>query len=217
MYLTRDDFKLNYSVAIVKTITLVSGIKLEPCVIKTVSESVSPAVKLNFNFKASVIRKFHTSFIVKLYGVVSEGQPVHINMETMKKGNLRDPLRSYRPNSESNVDNKPILTLQNFTNWAAQKADGMSYLESYKLCHRDLAARYCLIHRNEIVKIGNFDMARDIYYHEYYQLTGKRLIPVRLMNQESLKDDNPEVFEYIVKSRKIYQAHRDVLIFGIIQ
>uniref|UniRef100_A0A0K0FCU1 Insulin-like growth factor 1 receptor (inferred by orthology to a human protein) n=1 Tax=Strongyloides venezuelensis TaxID=75913 RepID=A0A0K0FCU1_STRVS len=81
------------------------------------------------------------------------------------KGNLRDFLRSYRSNSEVNVDNKPIPTLQKFTNWAAQIAD-------------NLAARNCLVHRNEIVEIGDFDMARDIYYHEYYQPTGKRLIPV---------------------------------------
>uniref|UniRef100_A0A0K0FRV4 Insulin-like growth factor 1 receptor (inferred by orthology to a human protein) n=1 Tax=Strongyloides venezuelensis TaxID=75913 RepID=A0A0K0FRV4_STRVS len=62
----------------------------------------------------------------------------------------------------------------------------MSFLESYKFCHIDLAARNCLVHRDEIVEIGDFDMARYIYYQEYYQPT-----------------DNPEVFEYNVKPRKI--------------
>uniref|UniRef100_A0A0N5B1S5 receptor protein-tyrosine kinase n=1 Tax=Strongyloides papillosus TaxID=174720 RepID=A0A0N5B1S5_STREA len=210
-----------------------SGIKFGPCAIKTVRESASPAEKLHFLFEASVMKKFHTSFIVKLYGVVSEGQPVLVVMEMMEKGNLRDFLRSHRPNSEDNVDNKPIPSSQKLTNWAAQIADGMAYLESHKFCHRDLAARNCLVHRDEIVKIGDFGMARDIYYHEYYQPTGKRLIPVRWMAQESLKDgkfsvksdiwsygivlyemltlaqqpyaglDNPEVFEYIVNSRRI--------------
>uniref|UniRef100_A0A0K0FE25 Insulin-like growth factor 1 receptor (inferred by orthology to a human protein) n=1 Tax=Strongyloides venezuelensis TaxID=75913 RepID=A0A0K0FE25_STRVS len=84
-------------------------------------------------------------------------------MEVIKNENLRDFLRSYRSNSEDNVDNKLIPTLQKFTNWAAQIAD---------------TARNCLVHRNEIVEIGDFDMARLIYYHEYYQPTGKRLIPV---------------------------------------
>uniref|UniRef100_A0A0K0F4T4 Insulin-like growth factor 1 receptor (inferred by orthology to a human protein) n=1 Tax=Strongyloides venezuelensis TaxID=75913 RepID=A0A0K0F4T4_STRVS len=123
-------------------------------------------------------------------------------MKMIKNENLRDFLRSYRSNSEDNVDNKLIPTLQKFTNWAAQIAD-------------NLAARNCLVHRNEIVEIGDFDMARYIYYHEYYQPTGKRSIPVRWMNQESLKDgkfpvksdiwsyDNPKVFEYNVKPRKV--------------
>ena len=31
-------------------------------------------------------------------------------------------------------------------------------------------------------------MARDIYYHEYYQPVGKRLMPVRWLSPESLKD-----------------------------
>nr|AGC25443.1 insulin-like receptor protein tyrosine kinase isoform A [Strongyloides stercoralis] len=210
-----------------------SGIKFGPCAIKTVRESASPAEKLHFLFEASVMKKFHTSFIVKLYGVVSEGQPVLVVMEMMEKGNLRDFLRTHRPNSEDNVDNKPVPSSQKLTNWAAQIADGMAYLESRKFCHRDLAARNCLVHRDETVKIGDFGMARDIYYHEYYQPTGKRLIPVRWMAQESLKDgkfsiksdiwsygivlyemltlaqqpyaglDNPDVFEYIVNSRRI--------------
>uniref|UniRef100_A0A0K0FRG7 Insulin-like growth factor 1 receptor (inferred by orthology to a human protein) n=1 Tax=Strongyloides venezuelensis TaxID=75913 RepID=A0A0K0FRG7_STRVS len=93
-----------------------------------------------------------------------------------------------RPNSEDNVDNKPIPSSQKLTNWAAQIADGMSYLESYKFCHRDLAARNCLIHR--IVKIGDFDIARDIYYHDYYQPTGKRLIP---HNDDKEKEEIKEV------------------------
>ncbi|KHN71398.1 Insulin-like receptor, partial [Toxocara canis] len=41
---------------------------------------------------------------------------------------------------------------------------------------------------DDTVKIGDFGMARDIYYHEYYKPTGKRLMPVRWMAPESLKD-----------------------------
>uniref|UniRef100_A0A0K0FCI2 Insulin-like growth factor 1 receptor (inferred by orthology to a human protein) n=1 Tax=Strongyloides venezuelensis TaxID=75913 RepID=A0A0K0FCI2_STRVS len=171
-----------------------SGIKFGPFAIKTISKSVSPAVKLNFIFEALVIRKFHTSFIVNLYGVVSEGQSVLVYVEMIEKESLKDILRSYRLNSEINVDYKFILSLQKFTNWAAQIAD-------------NLAARNCLVHRNEIVDIGDFDMARYIYYHEYYQPTGKRPIPVRWMNQESLKDSKFPKHNEDEKKEKIKEVH----------
>lgn len=45
-----------------------------------------------------------------------------------------------------------------------------------------------MVHKDETVKIGDFGMARDIYYHEYYKPAGKRLMPVRWMAPESLKD-----------------------------
>ncbi|KIH53790.1 hypothetical protein ANCDUO_16070 [Ancylostoma duodenale] len=69
------------------------------------------------------------AFIVKLYGVVSDGQPVLVVMEMMEK-----------------------------------------------------------VDANNTVKIGDFGMARDIYYHEYYKPNGKRLMPVRWMAPESLRD-----------------------------
>jgi len=111
----------------------------------------------------------------------------------------------------------------------------MAYLESLKFCHRDLAARNCMVAGDMTVKIGDFGMARDIYYHEYYKPSGKRLMPVRWMAPESLKDGrftmksdvwsygvvlyemltlaaqpyaglaNDEVFNYITQARKCLQ------------
>uniref|UniRef100_A0A183GRY2 Protein kinase domain-containing protein n=1 Tax=Heligmosomoides polygyrus TaxID=6339 RepID=A0A183GRY2_HELPZ len=82
----------------------------------------------------------------------------------------------------------PVPTSGEYYEWAAQIADGMAYLESIRFCHRDLAARNCMVHANNTVKIGDFGMARDIYYHEYYKPNGKRLMPVRWMAPESLRD-----------------------------
>ncbi|KAK6028704.1 receptor L domain protein, partial [Ostertagia ostertagi] len=139
--------------------------------------------------EANVMKSFSAdAFIVKLYGVVSDGQPVLVVMEMMEKGNLRDYLRSRRPGAEENVDNLPVPTIAEYYEWAAQIADGMAYLESIRFCHRDLAARNCMVHANNTVKIGDFGMARDIYYHEYYKPNGKRLMPVRWMAPESLRD-----------------------------
>uniref|UniRef100_A0A914GXM6 receptor protein-tyrosine kinase n=1 Tax=Globodera rostochiensis TaxID=31243 RepID=A0A914GXM6_GLORO len=152
-----------------RSVHSLNGETFGDCAVKTVPETASNAERLHFLIEASVMKQFSTSFIVKLYGVVSDGQPVLVVMELMAKGNLRDFLRSHRPSSEENKENRPLPTAEQF-------------------CHRDLAARNCMVHANESVKIGDFGMARDIYYQEYYKPSGKRLMPVRWMAPESLKD-----------------------------
>uniref|UniRef100_A0AC34Q5S6 Receptor protein-tyrosine kinase n=1 Tax=Panagrolaimus sp. JU765 TaxID=591449 RepID=A0AC34Q5S6_9BILA len=184
-------------------ITSVCGVIFGKCAIKTVPECATNAERLHFLIEASVMKQFNTSFIVKLYGVVSDGQPVLVVMEMMDLGNLRDYLRARRPDSEENIDNAPLPPMISYFKWATQIADGMAYLESLKFCHRDLAARNCMVSADETVKIGDFGMARDIYYHEYYKPAGKRLMPVRWMAPESLKDG-----KFTVKS--------DVWSYGIV-
>lgn len=52
---------------------------------------------------------------------------------------------------------------------AAEIADGMAYLATYKFVHRDLAARNCLVDQYGTVKIGDFGLARDVYETDYYR------------------------------------------------
>jgi serine/threonine protein kinase len=40
--------------------------------------------------------------------------------------------------------------------------DGMRYLESNNILHRDLACRNCLVGSNEVVKVCDFGMASKI-------------------------------------------------------
>ena len=58
--------------------------------------------------------------------------------------------------------------------------DGMEYLESNRIIHRDLACRNCLVGEGEVIKVADFGLARftDDYYiaHPQSQFPGKLLL-----------------------------------------
>lgn len=136
------------------------------------------------------MKAFDTTHVVKLLGVVSEGQPTLVIMELMANGDLKSYLRSHRPDMENYNPNlvKQPPSLKQILQMAIEISDGMAYLSAKKFVHRDLAARNCMVSEDLVVKIGDFGMTRDIYETDYYRKGTKGLLPVRWMAPESLKD-----------------------------
>ena len=157
------------------------------CAVKTVNERSSFRQKIDFLREASVMKEYNTEHVIKLLGVVSEGQPALVLMELMENGDLKNYLRSRRPDSENNRLGLDAPTISEVLQMACDIADGMSYLSVKKIVHRDLAARNCMVSNNVVVKVGDFGMARDIYETEYYRKQGRGLLPVRWMAPESIK------------------------------
>ena len=53
--------------------------------------------------------------------------------------------------------------------YSVQVAEGMVYISSKHLIHRDLATRNCLVATGLVVKIADFGMSRDMYSSDYYR------------------------------------------------
>ncbi|XP_056021824.1 insulin-like peptide receptor isoform X4 [Ostrea edulis] len=165
--------------------------------VKTVNVHATYRERMEFLSEASRMKAFACNHVVKLLGVVSDGQPALLIMELMEKGDLKNFLRMHRPVEEDidstfagiqeNISRTPP-TIKRIIQMAGEIADGMAYLADKKFVHRDLAARNCMVADDLTVKIADFGMTRDIYETDYYRKGGKALLPVRWMAPESLKD-----------------------------
>ena len=62
----------------------------------------------------------------------------------------------------------------------------MSHLERNKFVHRDLAARNVFLTSDDIVKIGDFGLTKDIQYMDYYKMTTGGLMPYKWMAPECI-------------------------------
>ncbi|XP_061172989.1 insulin-like peptide receptor isoform X2 [Saccostrea echinata] len=165
--------------------------------VKTVNEHATYRERMEFLSEASRMKAFACNHVVRLLGVVSDGQPALLIMELMEKGDLKNFLRMHRPVEEDidstfagikeNISRTPP-TIKRIIQMAGEIADGMAYLADKKFVHRDLAARNCMVAEDLTVKIADFGMTRDIYETDYYRKGGKALLPVRWMAPESLKD-----------------------------
>ncbi|KAK7822148.1 hypothetical protein U0070_000712 [Myodes glareolus] len=122
--------------------------------IKTVNEAASMRERIEFLNEASVMKEFNCHHVVRLLGVVSQGQPTLVIMELMTRGDLKSYLRSLRPEVEQN--NLVLIppSLSKMIQMAGEIADGMAYLNANKFVHRDLAARNCMVAEDFTVKIG---------------------------------------------------------------
>jgi IL2-inducible T-cell kinase len=95
--------------------------------------------------------------------------------------------------------------------------DGMAYLESKHVVHRDLATRNCLVGENEIVKVADFGLARwtqkrriiieSINFYKY--LFKEDYYIANPQSQFPVKWSAPEVIKY-----RSYSNKSDVWSFG---
>ncbi|XP_046748827.1 mast/stem cell growth factor receptor Kit-like [Diprion similis] len=96
----------------------------------------------------------------------------------------------------------PVCT-RDLLSWAWQVSRGMEYLSSRNVLHGDLAARNILLADDNVVKICDFGLAKNMYNDKNYTKKEDCLLPVKWMAIESIRD-------------RIFSTQSDVWSFGIV-
>nr|CAI5832839.1 unnamed protein product [Callosobruchus analis] len=148
---------------------------LIPVAVKTCKGDADLATTEKFLEEAYIMQKFDHPHIIKLIGVCSES-PVWIVMELARLGELR----AYLQNHKSRLD------LANLLLYAYQLSTALSYLESKKYVHRDIAARNVLVSTDKCVKLADFGLSRWMGDDQSYYKASKGKLPVKWMSPESI-------------------------------
>ncbi|UYV60768.1 FGFR3 [Cordylochernes scorpioides] len=146
--------------------------------------------------------------IINMLGCCTQGGPLFVIVEYAPKGNLRDYLRSHRTflgyERPIGADTNSLdLKLKDLVSFAYQVSKGMQYLSSRGCIHRDLAARNVLVCENNVLKIADFGLARDIQNMDYYKKNTHGRLPFKWMPPEALFD-------------RIYTYQSDVWSYGVL-
>eukprot|EP00096_Caligus_rogercresseyi_P011337 TRINITY_DN4430_c0_g1_i1.p1 TRINITY_DN4430_c0_g1~~TRINITY_DN4430_c0_g1_i1.p1 ORF type:complete len:998 (-),score=345.77 TRINITY_DN4430_c0_g1_i1:144-3137(-) len=124
--------------------------------------------------EAFIMQQFDHRHIIKLLGIVS-APPIWIVMELARLGELR----AYLQNNKSRLDLSHLLL------YSHQLSTALSYLESKKFVHRDIAARNVLVSSENVVKLADFGLSRWIEHNSYYKASRGKL-PIKWMAPESI-------------------------------
>ncbi|XP_067116437.1 tyrosine-protein kinase Src42A isoform X1 [Osmerus mordax] len=141
-----------------------------------------------------IMKGLHHKRLLRLYGVVTTGEPVCIITELMINGSLSKFLKEHRQ-----IGDIPFTLMLDF---AVQVSEGMEYLETKKIVHRDLRADNILLTEMLSCKIADFGLSQFTFAGDEKVFKDTK-VPLKWMA--------PEIFR-----GEPYTSKSDVWSFGIL-
>ncbi|XP_055694399.1 focal adhesion kinase 1 isoform X2 [Lutzomyia longipalpis] len=142
--------------------------------VKTCKADADLKTAEKFLEEAYIMQKFEHPHIIRLIGICSN-PPIWIVMELARLGELRAYLKKH--------SNK--LKLGSLLLYCYQLSTALSYLESKKFVHRDIAARNVLVSSPTCIKLADFGLSRWVEDQSYYH-SSKGMLPIKWMAPESI-------------------------------
>ncbi|XP_014102161.2 focal adhesion kinase 1 isoform X2 [Bactrocera oleae] len=142
--------------------------------VKTCKASDDPQKMEQFLEEAYIMQKFDHPHIIRLIGICSES-PIWIVMELARHGELRAYLKA----------NSKKLKRGTLLLYCYQLSTALSYLESKKFVHRDIAARNVLVSSPTCIKLADFGLSRWVSDQSYYH-SSMCILPIKWMAPESI-------------------------------
>ncbi|MHA7841442.1 MAG: protein kinase [Gammaproteobacteria bacterium] len=160
--------------------------------VKVLKHQASPEEKADFAREVAITQRLNSPHIVQLYGACVDGGHLALITEYMDGGSL-----------ENYVAGCPSLTLGQQYRWALDLAQGLYYLHSQGLYHRDLTASNVLLNQYGQIKITDFGLAKT--KSGSIKTLGTRYTP-------DIKWVAPELFERGV----VYTEQSDIYSLGLL-
>ncbi|XP_078374560.1 uncharacterized protein LOC144658102 isoform X2 [Oculina patagonica] len=150
--------------------------------IKSIKNTAFDGVLKSVLEEARTMQKLAHTNIVKMYGITLPfgDEPLKLVTEFASYGSLEDNLK----NRESDV-----CRLSSLSKFAVQVAEGMNYLASKNLVHRDLSTRNILVFEPDLVKISDFGLARTLEGGAAKEITVHRRLAVAWLPPEAIRDN----------------------------
>jgi serine/threonine protein kinase len=153
--------------------------------VKKLKQNASKSTREAFEKECKFMSRLDHPNVIHILGVCRTDPSHFIMMEYMEKGDLNGYLEEYKlmvPGRE--VLKEGEIHISTLVYMSTQIAAAMKYLVSRNFIHRDLAARNCLVGDENVIKLADFGMSRNLYESHYYLIQGNAVLPVRWMASE---------------------------------
>ncbi|CAF1051429.1 unnamed protein product [Adineta ricciae] len=143
--------------------TLQVNQSLLPITIRRLLSNASVQSKISFYNEISLLTSLCHPNIVHAYGFCSE-PTISLLTESFDSSSV-DLYQYLQHHKHEQPEDSALYTTTVF--FASQVSSALAYLESLRICHRDVAARNCLVSLNLNIKLYDLAMCNEMYADDY--------------------------------------------------